>query len=73
MVLILIVLTISLNVFAQDKGVISGAVTDENGAKIAGAHVLLTSTAVVQLNTTTDQYGCFEFKDVPSGSYFIEV
>jgi iron complex outermembrane receptor protein len=73
MVLILIVLTISLNVFAQDKGVISGAVTDENGAKIAGAHVLLTSTAGVQLNTTTDQNGSFEFKDVPSGSYFIEV
>ena len=66
-------LTISLNVFAQGNGGITGAVTDDNGAKVAGAQVVLTSSNGVHLNTSTDERGEFEFKNVRSGSYFIEV
>src|ERR687892_308663 len=66
-------LTISVSVFAQGNGGISGTVTDDNGAKVAGAQVVLTSSNGVHLNTSTDQGGEFEFKNVRSGSYFIEV
>jgi vitamin B12 transporter len=66
-------LTISLNVFAQGNGAITGTVTDDNGAKVAGAQVVLTSSNGVHLNTSTDQNGLFEFKNLRSGSYFVEV
>lgn len=60
-------------VFAQSAGSIKGTVTDDNGAKIAGAQVVLSSSAGVQLNTSTNQSGTFEYKNLRSGSYFIEV
>lgn len=66
-------LTISLNVFAQGNGGISGTVSDDNGAKVAGAQVVLTSSNGVHLNTSTDQSGTFEFNNLRSGSYYIEV
>ena len=66
-------LIISLNVFAQGNGGITGTVIDDNGAKVAGAEVVLTSTNGVHLNTSTDHDGAFAFKNLRSGSYFIEV
>ena len=66
-------LTISISVFAQGNGGITGTVTDDNGAKVSGAHVVLTSSNGVHLNTSTDQSGTFEFKNLRSGSYLIEV
>ncbi|HEU4508452.1 MAG TPA: TonB-dependent receptor, partial [Pyrinomonadaceae bacterium] len=66
-------LTISLTVLAQGNGGISGTVTDDNGAKVSGAQVMLTSSNGLHLNTSTDQNGTFEFKNLRSGSYFIEV
>ncbi|HEX5874195.1 MAG TPA: TonB-dependent receptor [Pyrinomonadaceae bacterium] len=73
MAAIIFSLTISLNVFAQGNGGITGTVTDDNGAKVAGAQVMLTSSNGVHLNTSTDRNGIFEFKNLRSGSYFIEV
>src|ERR1044072_96820 len=67
------VLSISAIVFAQSSGRITGTVTDENGAKIAGAQVVLTSTSGVHLNTSTDRAGTFEYNNLRSGPYFIEV
>ena len=59
--------------FAQGAGGIKGIVTDEDGAKIAGAQVVLTSDTGVHLNTSTDRGGNFEFTNLRSGSYFIAV
>jgi vitamin B12 transporter len=70
---LILALGIWINVFAQGSGEIKGSVTDENGAKIAGAQVVLNSAAGVHLNTSTDQAGKFEYKNLRSGSYFIEV
>jgi len=70
---IILALGIWTHVFAQTNGAIKGTVTDENAAKIAGAQVVLLSNAGVQLNTATDQAGTFEFGNLRSGSYFIEV
>lgn len=66
-------LSIAANAFAQSAGGIKGTVTDENDAKVVGAPIVLTSSTGVHLNTATDQAGTFEFKNLPSGSYFIEV
>ena len=73
MLLILITLTTSANLLAQNGGAIRGIVSDENGAKVSGAHVVLNFTPGVQLTTQTDQSGVFEYKGLRSGSYLIEV
>jgi iron complex outermembrane receptor protein len=63
----------AITLFAQGTGGITGTVTDEKGAKVAGAQVTLTSSAGLQLNTSTDDNGAFEYRNLRSGSYFIEV
>lgn len=66
-------LAIATSAFAQEAGGIKGTVVDGDGAKIAGAHVVLTSSTGVHFNTSTDRDGSFEFNNLRSGSYFIEV
>src|SRR6185369_5477131 len=61
------------NLFAQGTGGITGTVTDEKGAKVAGAQVTLTSSTGLQLNTSTDDNGAFEYRSLRSGSYFVQV
>ena len=70
---IIFTLSIAASALAQGAGAIKGTVTDDNGAKINGAQVILSSSAGVQLNTSTDQSGTFEYKNLRSGSYFVEV
>ena len=67
------ILTITTNIFAQGAGGISGTVVDENGAKVAGAQVVLRSSSGVNLTTATDQSGVFKFENLRSGSYLVEV
>ena len=69
----LFTLITSTTLFAQNGGTIRGVVTDENGAKVAGARVVLSLTAGVQLSTQTNESGTFEFKGLRSGSYLVEV
>ena len=57
-----VTLITSANLFAQNGGTIGGTVTDENGAKVAGARVVLNFTPGVQLTTQTNQSGVFEYK-----------
>src|SRR5688572_26119989 len=71
LVIFLTVIT-STNLFAQNGGAIRGVVTDENGAKVAGARVVLNLTSGLQLTTHTDQSGTFEYKGLRSGSYLIQ-
>ena len=71
LVIIITVIT-STNLFAQIGGAIRGVVTDENGAKVAGARVVLNLTPGVQLTTQTDQSGKFEYEGLRAGSYLIQ-
>ncbi len=70
---IVFTLLVSAPLLAQNGGTIRGVVTDENGAKVAGAQVILNITPGVQLMTQTNQTGSFEYKGLRSGSYLIEV
>jgi vitamin B12 transporter len=70
---ILFAFCFSTSVFAQGNGQITGTVTDENGAKVMGAHLVLSSSTGIQLNTSTDESGNFDFKNLRSGSYFVKV
>ena len=71
--MIFVTLITSSSLFAQNGGAIRGVVTDENGAKVAGARVVLNFTPGVQLTTQTDQAGAFEYKGLRPGSYLVEV
>jgi vitamin B12 transporter len=70
---ILFAFCFSTSVFAQGNGQITGTVTDENGAKVMGAHLVLSSSTGIQLNTSTDESGNFDFRNLRSGSYFVKV
>lgn len=53
---------------------ISGAVADQAGATIVGAHVdLAAANAIGTQSTTTDQAGRFEFKRIAPGKYRLQV
>ncbi len=69
-----ILLTISLKTAlpAQTSALIKGVVADEHGAKIANARVILRSRSGLEISTTTDQSGSYEFRDLRPGSYLIE-
>lgn len=71
--LILFALCFSAKAFAQSNGQITGSVIDENGAKVSGAQVILNSSTGIRLNTSTDDGGNYTFRNLPSGTYFVEV
>ena len=64
---------LTLNVYGQSSGKIQGSVTDSNHAKISGAQVTLRSDAGLQLATSTDQNGAFQFNSLIPGTYYLEV
>ena len=66
-------LLLSVLGFGQSSTSIKGEIVDENGGKISGADVRLRSRTGVQLSTATATNGAFEFRDLPSGQYLIEV
>jgi len=70
-VALVFIFTTATSALAQDG--ISGTVTDENGAKVAGAQVVLRSSSGVYINTSTDEAGAFKFENLHSGSYLVEV
>ncbi len=62
--------------FAQGitTGVIIGTAVDATGAVVSGANVSATRAVTgIKLSTTTDQKGEFAFRNVPSGTYTINV
>ncbi len=69
------VLSLFLSVLGlgQTSTSITGEIVDENGGKISGADVRLRSRSGVQFSTATAGNGSFEFRDLPSGQYLIEV
>lgn len=71
LLLLLFILGISSNSFAQKNGVISGKITDPDGnISLPGATIKLNSG---NRYTISDQIGDFEFLNVPAGTYQIEV
>jgi iron complex outermembrane receptor protein len=71
--LILLVMLFATNVLAQSSSSITGAVTDERGAKVSSAQVTLSFASGNELTTTTDRTGSFEFKGLKAGLYLVEV
>src|SRR2546421_8851836 len=56
------------------RGVVSGTVTDANGALITGANVTLTNTATtVKRTSNTNDEGLYRFDAVDLGPYSVEI
>ena len=60
-------LLVSVVSFGQASTSIKGSIADEHGGKINGANVRLRLRTGAQLNTTTDNNGAFEFRNLPAG------
>lgn len=59
--------------FGQNVGSVSGSILDENGAKISGAGVRISSRAGIQFNAASDDDGTFAVHNMPAGQYLLEV
>lgn len=68
-----LLLVISTSALAQNSSSITGTVTDDNGAKVAGAQVVLTLLPGLSLTTSTNHAGVFDFKELRHGSFLVEV
>src|ERR687884_1996093 len=61
-------------VYAQGNATLTGAVTDPNGAVVAGATVKATNTATnTSYDTQTTDAGLYRFPTLPVGIYKISV
>jgi len=70
---VLVLFFFAASAFAQDGASLQGTISDELGAKVPGAEVRLRSRAGSQASTRTDREGKFEFNDLKTGDYLIEV
>jgi vitamin B12 transporter len=68
-----LLLVLSTSALSQNSSSIKGTVTDDNGAKVSGAQVILTLLPGLSLTTNSDQSGTFEFKELRHGNYLLEV
>ncbi|TDO83659.1 outer membrane receptor protein involved in Fe transport [Flavobacterium chryseum] len=68
--LIMCLISVPNNLFAQVKNTVSGKVFDENGQTVPGANVTLKDTGK---SVVTDENGSYIFSDVLAGSYIVEV
>src|SRR5687768_2037842 len=69
----LIILLASLVVAAQqNRGTLRGAITDELGAVIVGANVVLTDASGVQKKTTTNADGVYTYAGLAPGKYSLK-
>src|SRR5258708_7051701 len=56
--------------FAQDRGAITGRVTDPSGAVVAGANITITDQNTgVKLTTVTNESGNYTVTGLPVGTY----
>ena len=70
---LLFVLSLFLTAQAQGGATVSGHVTDERGANVAGAEVRLRTRSGMQLFGRTDQEGVYKFTGLGPGEYILEV
>ena len=72
----LLALTFSAPAWAQSSstGTVSGSVTDQTGAVVAGATVSLTDVSTnIPRSTTTNSKGSYIFVDVTPGTYNVAI
>ena len=71
----LLILIVSLSVFAsaQTGSSITGRITDQHGANVAGAEVRLRSRSGPQSLTLTDENGAYSFRNIAPGDYVLEI
>ncbi|HET6861512.1 MAG TPA: carboxypeptidase-like regulatory domain-containing protein, partial [Pyrinomonadaceae bacterium] len=68
-----IVLFLSLSSIAQqNRGSLRGLITDELGAAIVGANVILTSETGVEKRTTTNAEGVYTLNGLAPGKYILQ-
>ena len=73
MVALCCLLALSFTAAAQTTGNIDGTVTDDTGAVLPGATVILTSEAILGSRTAvTNNRGSFRFRSLPVGDYSVE-
>src|SRR5580698_4397842 len=59
---------------AQDRGSVSGIVTDPNGSRVVGAKVTVTNAAMgAQNSTVTTGVGEYTIPELPAGIYAVTV
>lgn len=63
----------TINAFAQGGATLGGHVTDEQGANVLGAEVVLRSRTGARLSARTDASGVYAFRGLVAGDYIIEV
>jgi vitamin B12 transporter len=64
---------LSSNLWAQAPASIKGIVTDEHGAQVAVARVIMRARSGFEISTTTDQAGAYDFRNLRPGPYLMEV
>jgi len=72
---VLVIAGLGANVYASlDRGSIQGTVTDQQGAVIAGARVMVTNVATnVELKLTTNSAGIYVATELVPGTYTIHI
>ena len=71
--LLILLCSFSINVFAQGGATVTGRVTDERGANIVSAEVVLRSRTGTRLFARTDENGVYAFRGLGAGDFIIEV
>lgn len=71
MLLLFLFVTAATSAFSQS--IIKGIVRNDQGGRVPGARVVLSSRTGLQLSTNTEASGAFSFRDVKSGIYLLEV
>lgn len=67
-------LSVAPKVLAQGVGSVRGTVTDEKGAVVPGADVVITNTATAYSRSmTSDAGGNYGFQSLPIGQYVLRV
>jgi hypothetical protein len=69
--LLLITVSVCVQIFAQTTATLSGKVTDQTGAVIPGATVVVAGADGKQTTAITNQEGAFEIRALPPGSYSV--
>jgi iron complex outermembrane receptor protein len=71
---LILILALAVLTFAQGNPAgITGRVTDQHGASVAGAEVQLRSRSGAQSLAVTDDNGAYSFRNAAPGNYIIEV
>jgi iron complex outermembrane receptor protein len=71
---LILILALAVLTFAQgNPAAITGRVTDQHGASVAGAEVQLRSRSSAQSLAVTDDNGAYSFRNAAPGNYIIEV